>query len=372
MPPSQRKWRVTMRRLHLWLGVFLAGLVLVSGVTGAALVYYIEIDNALVAELRTVPSDARPASWQGVYEALQHDHPERDGSWRIEVTRGGGPIPVRYHDPVETREELFAPLMLWLDPRDYSTIRGAFWGEYPTTWLYKLHWQLLAGETGATIMGLAGIAIMVLIVSGLVAWWPRRGHVRNALRWKRNAASVRRLYDIHKLLAVSSVMVLFVVVPTGVMLEFPQYTRPMLSGVSPLFAAPPMRVEPGTRSALPLDALVARAQSRFPDGALAWIETPGDAVSPVRISFYRPGEPSRRFPRTNVWLDPYSGAILGVRDGRSEDVGDMVLNWLHPLHAGEAMGFVGRLLVFLSGIAIAALAVTGVWRWLVRNRRISK
>ena len=360
-----------MRRLHLWLGLFLAGLVLVSGATGAALVYYIEIDNALVSELRAVPSDARPASWQGVYEALKRDHPERDGAWRIEVTQGGGPIPVRYHDPVETRGEAFAPLMLWLDPRDYSTIRSAFWGEYPTTWLYKLHWQLLAGETGATVMGLAGFAMLVLIVSGLVAWWPRRGHVRNAIRWKPRASPVRRLYDIHKLLAICSVVVLFVVVPTGVMLEFPQYTRPMLSRVSPLFAAPPMRVEPRADEALPLDALVARAQSRFPDGALAWIETPGDASSPVRVSFARPGEPSRRFPRTNVWLDPSSGAILAVRDGRSESAGDTVLNWLHALHSGEAMGFVGRLLVFLSGIAISALAVTGLWRWLLRNRRVA-
>mgnify|MGYP002628104695 CR=1 FL=1 len=216
------------------------------------------------------------------------------------MTDEGGPIPVRYHDPAETRGELFAPLMLWLDPHHYRTIRSAFWGEYPTTWIYKLHWQLLAGQTGATVMGLAGIAMLVLLASGLVAWWPRRGFVRAALRWKRDAAPVRRLYDVHKVTALVSVIVLFAVIPTGVMLAFPQVTRPALERVSPLFAPPPIKVVPAIGRPLSLDDLVSRAQARFPDGRLAWIETAGSPVDPVRIALARPGEPSRRFPRTTV------------------------------------------------------------------------
>ena len=368
-PPPRLKWRVAMRRVHLWLGVMLAALVFVSGLTGAALVFYIEIDNALVPELRAVPSDVRPTSWQSVYEALQRDHPERTGAWRIEVAEHGGPVLVRYHDPVETRGEVFAPLMLWLDPRDGTTIRSAFWGEYPPTWLYKLHWQLLAGERGATVMGVAGIAMLLLLGSGLVGWWPRKGYVRNAIRWKANAAPVRRLYDIHKLTAIGSVLVLLLVMPTGVLLEFPQQTRPLLERASTLFTVPPMRIVPEARAALSLDDLVARAQARFPAGKLSWIETPADAASPVRITLARPGEPSRRFPRTNVWLDPYTGEILAVRDGTKDARGDIFLNWLHPLHSGEVLGLFGRLQVLFSGLAAASLAVTGVWRFFLRNRR---
>lgn len=61
--------------------------------------------------------------------------------------------------------------------------------------------------------------------------------------------------------------------------------------------------------------------------------------------------------------------ILATRDGRRETGGDIVLNWLHPIHAGEALGPFGRLLVLLSGFAAALLVVTGIWRWLVRARR---
>ena len=125
VPTPRLKWPVAMRRGHLWLGVMLAALVFVSVLTGAVLVFYIEIDNALMPELRAVPSDARPASWQAVYEAIQREHPER-----------------------------------------------------------------------------------------------------------------RRLYDIHKLTLIGSVLVLLPVVQTGVLCEFPQQTRPLLERASPSLPRP--------------------------------------------------------------------------------------------------------------------------------------
>ena len=91
----------------------------------------------------------------------------------------------------------------------------------------------------------------------------------------------------------------------------------------------------------------------------------------MRINLWQPGEPSRRFPRTNIWLHPHSGAVLAVRDARRDSPGDVMLNWLHPLHGGEALGIAGRMLVLLSELASAVLAVTGWWRWLARRRRPS-
>lgn len=356
--------RILARRLHLWLGLSLGLLFVVSGITGSILAFYPELDRALVPALRSVPADSRPRSWQAVLDALHRDHPHRPGAWRIEVTPEGGPIPVRYYRPVETAPRAFAPLMLWLDPRDLRTVRAGFWGEYPTSWIYALHWQLLGGTMGEVVMGIAGIALALLLVTGLVAWWPRPGQWRRALHLKRGAAPIRRLYDLHKLVGLASAPVLLVVVVTGVLLEFPDQLRPALG---PLFRAPALVTRPHPGPPLPLDRLVARARARFPDAVLAWIETPAAPDGTVRINLARPAEPSRRFPRTNVWLDPWTGAILAVRDGAHERPGDVLLDWLHPLHGGEAFGLTGRLLVLLSGLAATALALTGWWRWAIRR-----
>ena len=356
--------RIVARRVHLWLGLSLGLLFVVSGLTGSILAFYPELDRALVPALRAVPAGSRPPSWQTVLDALHRDHPDRPGAWRIEVTPTGGPVPVRYYRPVETADRAFAPLMLWLDPRDLRTVRAGFWGDYPTSWIYALHWQLLAGRTGEVAMGIAGVALVLLLLTGLVAWWPRPGQWRRALHLKRAAAPVRRLYDLHKLVGLAGVPVLLVVVVTGVLLEFSDQVRPALG---PLFSMPALATHPRAGPPLPLDRLVARAKRRFPDATLAWIETPAAPDGTVRINLARPAEPSRRFPRTNVWLDPWTGAILAVRDGQGERGGDILLNWLHPLHGGEALGLAGRLMVLLSGLGATALAMTGWWRWAIRR-----
>ncbi|MCU6454734.1 PepSY domain-containing protein [Sphingomonas sp. A2-49] len=371
MTTGVQRVRVAIRRMHVWLGLGIGLLFVVTGLTGSGLVFYPAIDTMLDPALARVDAAARPASWQAVYDALRRDNPARTGAWRIEATPDGGPIPVRYYRPVETRGRAFAPLMLWLDPATLHAVRRGFWGEYATTWLYDLHYRLLLGEAGGTAMGIAGIVMLVLLVSGLWAWWPRHGGWRRSLAWKRGAVASRRLYDIHKWAGIAGAVVLIVVTVTGILLDLPDPVRATAARVSPLATVPPMASVPRPAGFLPLDALVARARRLLPGSTLAWIETPADAHGVVRVNLMVPGEPSRRFPRSNVWLDPYDGRVLAVRDQRGDGGGDTVLAWLHPLHGGEALGLGGRWLVFVSGLLPALLFATGCWRWIARRRRHS-
>ncbi|MCP3735483.1 PepSY domain-containing protein [Sphingomonas sp. RP10(2022)] len=360
--------RVAVRRVHLWLGLSVGLLFAIVGLTGSVLVFYPAIDTALHPGLARVPAGARPESWQAVYDALRRDHPGRTGAWRIEVTPEGGPIPIRYYTPVETQGRDFAPLLLWLDPVSLRAVRSGFWGGTWTSWIYDLHYRLLMEKPGGTVLGVLGIVMLAMLVSGLWAWWPRSGGWRRSLAWKRRASRSRRLYDLHKWSGIGGALVLIVVTATGVMLDLPDQVRPVVATTSPLFATPKVASVPRSGGFLPLDVLVRRAGAVLPGSALAWIETPADARGTVRINLMVPGEPSRRFPRSNVWFDPYDGRVLAVRDERRDSGGDTLLAWLHPLHGGEAFGLVGRWLVFVSGLLPAVLFVTGVWRWRLRMR----
>ena len=370
MTAAPLRARVIVRRIHLWLGLTVGLLFAITGLTGSVLVFYPAIDGALHPGLAQVPEEARPRSWQAVYDALRRDNAQRTGAWRIEVTPHGGPIPIRYYRPVETRGRAFAPLMLWLDPVTLRPVRRSYWGDYWTTWIYDLHYRLLLEEPGAIIMGVAGIVMLAMLVSGLWAWWPRRGGWRRSLAWKRHAARSRRLYDLHKWTGIGGAVVLIVVTVTGVMLDLPDQVRPVVARTSPLFAPPTLESVPRPGGMLPLDTLVGRAEAIMPGAPLAWIETPASERGVVRINVAAPGEPSRRFPRSNVWLDPYDGRVLAVRDERRDSGGDTLLTWLHPLHDGEAFGLVGRWLVFVSGLLPTLLFVTGMWRWWGRGRTV--
>ena len=69
-----------------------------------------------------------------------------------------------------------------------------------------------------------------------------------------------------------------------------------------------------------------------------------------------------------MWIDQYSGAVLAVRDPRDDGPADIFLNWLHPLHNGEAFGMPGRIVVCAAGALPAVLFVTGLRRWRQKAR----
>ena len=68
-----------------------------------------------------------------------------------------------------------------------------------------------------------------------------------------------------------------------------------------------------------------------------------------------------------VWVDRYSGAVLATADPLTAGGGDTLINWLHPLHSGEAFGLTGRIVVALAGLLCPLLLLTGGRRWLQKR-----
>jgi uncharacterized iron-regulated membrane protein len=69
-----------------------------------------------------------------------------------------------------------------------------------------------------------------------------------------------------------------------------------------------------------------------------------------------------------VYLDPYRGQILAVRDPRTYTFAETMQAWLMPVHAGHGTGWLWRLLVALSGLMPVVFAVTGPTMWWLERR----
>lgn len=359
--------RKVLLQLHLWIGLTIGLVFVLAGITGSLLVFYVDIDRWLDPQLEAAaPTAGAPrASYESILQALRAAHPARSGAWRLEMPMDANAmIAARYYKPRETEHLAFAPLMAWIDPASARVARSRFWGDSAMTWIYDLHYTLLLDRGGRIVMAIAGLALFVSLSIGVCLWWPRGGNWRGALRFKRGASRERRVYDLHKLAGVYGCALLIVLCATGVMLEVPQYANPIVERVSPLYRPPPLQSQSAHgRTRIDVDAAVDIAQRRFPKATLRWVETPADACGVYRINLRQPGEPSRRFPRTNVWIDQYSGEVLALRDPRANSGGDTLLDWLHPLHSGEAFGMTGRLLILASGLLPPLLFVTGLIRW---------
>jgi len=356
--------RKTWLAIHLYLGLTLGLLFALTGLTGSALVFYLEIDEWLNPELSARDSSGARKSYQEIFQAITRAEPQRASSWRLEIPENPQAVlTARYYKPAESVGKGFAPLLVAVDPYTADVVSARLWGSFAMTWIYDLHYTLLFDHAGKITLAIAGAFLTLALLSGMVLWWPQPGKLKSALNLKRKAGKERLNYDLHKLNGVYGLPVLLLLALTGIGLELPEYVTPLLH-VTPTMTANIQSQRPAgaTPNRISLDRAVAIARQRFPDASLRWLETPDGENGAFRINFYQRGEPSLRFPKTNVWVDQYSGAVLHVHDARDEPLNEAIIHWLHPLHSGEAFGPSGRLLVFCAGLACPVLFSTGVIR----------
>jgi uncharacterized iron-regulated membrane protein len=74
-----------------------------------------------------------------------------------------------------------------------------------------------------------------------------------------------------------------------------------------------------------------------------------------------------RYPGTAVLLDANTGRQLGLELPTGHHAGNTAANWIFALHMGHVGGLPYRLRVSLLGLAIPALALSGVWIWWKRR-----
>jgi uncharacterized iron-regulated membrane protein len=87
---------------------------------------------------------------------------------------------------------------------------------------------------------------------------------------------------------------------------------------------------------------------------------------PFRVGFSRAGQ-ERGAPVVSVFVDPWARRVIEVLDPRQFTTGERILAWQHALHAGEALGWVWKILVFLSGFLPTLFVVTGASMWWMKR-----
>jgi uncharacterized iron-regulated membrane protein len=232
------------------------------------------------------------------------------------------------------------------------------------------HWTLLLGANNAYLIGAVGLLFVASLLLGFYLWRPLNGNWRMGLTVKWGASRERVAYDLHRSVGAWCGAILLVMLVTGVAMIF----KPMTRSAVALFST--MRADPDFGRSTPLadgagigvDAAVATASTVFPDGRLHWILLPSGPEGVYVVGKQSGGEPNRTKTFRNVSVDRYSGAILHVQDREDFSAGERVLEWLYPLHSGEAFGGLGRTLALLIGIAPLVLYVTGFLRWRHKRR----
>lgn len=244
----------------------------------------------------------------------------------------------------------------------------------PELWLAELHHHFFAGGPGQAVVGVIGCLTITLALMGLVLWWRTRKSFAFRL-WPKKMTRPAILKH-HRDMGAVVVPLLLLSSLTGTLLVFRPLTS-LIFGPGAYAAIEETLKQPSVSKdppALRLEwrGLIQSASMRFPDAELRSIEMPSRPGAPITIQLRRPFEWLRN-GRTAVWISPVTGRVIATRDAASLPWQAKAFNTIYPLHSGSAGGPIHRILMTMSGLALALFGGLTVWTyWFRRPRKPTK
>jgi uncharacterized iron-regulated membrane protein len=370
--------RQVFLQVHRTIGLFVGAVFVLVGLSGAVLAFREDIDELLNASIMRVDTPAQNSyrSPDDILGAAIAAMPADGKAERLTMPRhSGSAAAITYM--VETDDLETDVYQLFVDPYTAKVKGQRLYQHHGRPFsqplipiLMTFHWTLLLGVNNAYVLGSLAILVFLSILVGLYLWFPLNGDWRLGLKIKWGASAERLAYDVHRSVGIYCAAILLVMLFTGVAMIFKPATR----SVTTLFSPVRPKIDFGKSKPLPgqspigVGAAVAAADKIFPDGRLHWILLPSAPSGVYVVGKQSDDEPNRTKTSRNVGVDQYSGRVLDVQDRNGFTAGEKFLEWLFPLHSGEAFGAIGRSIVLFIGLTPLALYVTGFLRWRQKRR----
>ena len=306
---------------HRLTGLCAAAFLIALGLIGSVIAFENDRNPTLNPQILRVTPRGQPLAWEVIRRGVE----AQEQQWRVQ----------RIYTPAAESDPTYVRLI----SRSSAVTREIYVDQYSgrilgrkelanqLIWkIHELHINLGAGVAESQFVFGASIALLLLAVSGLYLWWPRRiFHFRAGPQFSRTN------YDLHRALGFWSSVAMALFAITGINLH--------LQTSGGLFAMMDCKATPVD---LPGHAVTADAMLQSAAEAL-----PGARL--MRISFWggkRPTLVQMRFPedktpagRSAVTLDPKSGRVLTVVSSRTAPLlYTALVEWYCELHTGVLFG----------------------------------
>jgi uncharacterized iron-regulated membrane protein len=354
------------RKLLLWLhlvaGLVAAIFLTILGVTGAAMVYEGPIDHALNRKLHHVTPQGRPL---GLNELV------------AQVEKALAPARVTglffsSRDDIATKAMLRGP-----DGTTQAVTANPYTGEIIGSLatantlmpkVHQFHINLLLGKPGKIITSWGAILLIVLALTGIILWWPRK--IWKISEWKPGR---RANFDLHNALGFWSSIFMLIFGVTGVVIHFDNEAAEWIGRLTHTPATLPIPKPKSSPNAQPAsaDQLYQAAMHAAPGARVIGILGIGSSREAVRVMMHFP-EDYTPGGRTGVYLDPATAEVLMAQTSRDAPPGYRLAKfWNRQLHTGDALGWPSRIVACLASLSLPLLALTGplIWWGKLKRRR---
>lgn len=369
-------------KLHLVLGLSSGIMVLLISLSGSLYVFSQELFAFIhqpllktepVKETSVLPGEA----WQLAENTLQsklaraYYYQQPDRSWAFST--------------YETADSAFTYFEKVQDYRtfylDAGTGRplGILNNEFEFFNLVKMfHWSLLLDTPyGQPIVGYSTLIFSLMLISGLVLWWPKSKKgikQRFSIRWK---SQWKRLnYDLHNVPGFYAMLLALVLAITGMAWAFPTVRNLLYVAASGTTKAPEQisvasspEFQQGEEGSA-LDKAYGQLKQLYPGAYCFIISKPADSLG--TLNAYVQELEGVYWKNASLAFDQYSGKLLKHHSHQDKNKGEILINANYDIHVGAILGFPGKVLAFLLSLVCASLPVSGFLLWYGRKNKRPK
>ena len=361
--------KTVVRQIHLWLGLLSGLLVFIIAITGAIYTFQEEIQDATkdyrftaVQQIPVkLPSELLPIAEKELPGKKVHS---------IQYSTASRSVEALFYSAEKGNEYYY---IVYLNP--YS---GEVLGvENVATSFFRImldgHMYLWLPRTiGAPVVLIATLVFLVMVISGIVLWWPKQrknAKQRLSFQWRSSTSVKRKTWDLHAVIGFYASWVALIFIITGLVWGLPGFANGFhkaMGGEKSMLYHEPISVKDSSNAFQdPLDLLFIKEWERrhaFKSIELHPAET--DSSSIVVVT----NELAGTYWKSNYrYFNQYSLKELPVTHiwGEYKDAtaADKVLRMNYDIHVGAIGGLAGKIAAFLFSLMIASLPVTGFLIW---------
>ena len=236
-------------------------------------------------------------------------------------------------------------------------------------------WLAVTGDSrtmARSVTGAANLAFLVLAVTGVYIWWPRKWtpqHTSPILLFKRTHTGRARDFNWHNVIGFWCAPTIIVMAFSGVVMSYPWANNMLYRALG---SPPPAqggeraggggggpRVMRGAVVPERLDAMWALAEQQVPAWGTMTARFPSRADAPITFSI-SDGASWNRFARSQLTLDANTGEVRQWQPYDATSLGQRARGWLRFAHTGELGGVAGQVVAGLGCIGGVVLVWTGL------------
>ena len=361
-------------QIHLWLGFSSGLVVLFLGITGCILAFEHEIRN-VTEPYQFVELENRPyLPPSEIKEIADKNLPDKT-IHGVAYGMPGKSIVASFYS-----EEYY--YLMYINPYSGEVLKTKDMANDFFRIIVNGHFYLwLPAEIGQPIVATATLIFVIMMITGIILWWPKNKAARKQrfnVKW--NAKWRRVNYDIHNVFGFYMTWVAILLALTGLVWGFQWFAKSVYWATSggkemiEFYMPVSEKLAKNTLAAPAVDILWHRMTKEYPSAKVLEVHIPENDSSAIEVAA-NPDDDTY-WKADYRYFDQYTLAEIPVTHmyGKLADssVADTIVRMNYDIHVGAIAGLPGKILAFIASFIAASLPVTGFMIWKGRRDKAKK